>query len=130
VIPFYLVLRLVIVPGSTGCAPCNGPQDMLSSHGRVRPIIREQPLFARFQELLAPAVIQVGINTFTAADRGKALLTTQSFKYNTDLLLGIVLLAGLSFLYLGQWHLNVFWLASGHSFIPRVADNGIVLTKI
>ncbi len=45
------------------------------------------PFLARFEEVLAPAIVEVGGNAFAAAQLGDALLTPQPFENDPDLFL-------------------------------------------
>jgi hypothetical protein len=51
-------------------------------------------LLARLEEILAPAVIEVGGDAFSATEFGHALLTAQAFENDADLLFGRELPAG------------------------------------
>ena len=53
-------------------------------HGEIRAL--DQPFLAGFQELLAPAVIQIGVQAFAATQGSNALLDAQALKDNPDLL--------------------------------------------
>ena len=48
--------------------------------------VPDQPCLAGFQELLAPAVIQIGVQAFAATQGGNALLDAQALEDNPDLL--------------------------------------------
>jgi hypothetical protein len=61
--------------------------------GRTRRVAG-QPLLAGFEELLRPVVIEALGNAFAPAQRGNAVLATQAFQHDADLLFRRILLAG------------------------------------
>ena len=56
--------------------------------GRFAGGVAPQALFARLQELLGPAVVEVLVDAFLAAQLSNALLAAQAFEYDAELLLG------------------------------------------
>ena len=64
--------------------------------GRLALRVPHQPALARLQELLAPLVVEVGVNTFSATQLGNAVLSSKTFKDDADLLFGSELAAGVA----------------------------------
>ena len=62
--------------------------------GRLARRVAGEPLLAGFEKLLGPAVIEVLGNTLLAAQLGDAVLATQAFKDDADILLGRELTPG------------------------------------
>src|SRR5262245_65762246 len=54
--------------------------------GRLTRRVAGEPFLARLQELLRPTVLQVLIDPFLAAQLSNAVLATQAFQYDADLL--------------------------------------------
>src|SRR5262245_36968679 len=54
--------------------------------GRLTRRVAGEPFLARLQELLRPTVVQVLIDPFLAAELSNAVLATQAFQHDTDLL--------------------------------------------
>src|SRR5262249_39897535 len=54
--------------------------------GRLTRRVAGEPFLARLQELLRPTVVQVLIDPFLAAQLSNAVLATQAFQHDTDLL--------------------------------------------
>ena len=51
--------------------------------------ITRQALLARFQEILAPAIVEIGVDAFVATLLGDRTLTALAIEYDTNFLLGI-----------------------------------------
>src|SRR5213592_3182581 len=54
--------------------------------GRLTRRVAGEPFLARLQELLRPTVVQVLIDPFLAAQLSNAVLATQAFQHDADLL--------------------------------------------
>ena len=62
--------------------------------GRFSDRVASQLLLARFEKVLAPAVVEVRSDAFSATQAGDALLASQPFEYDADLLFGRELSSG------------------------------------
>src|SRR5215475_6997369 len=60
--------------------------DLIRGGGSRR--VTRQPLLARFQKVLRPAVIEVLDNSFAPAQLGDAVLAAQPLQHDTDLVFG------------------------------------------